>query len=115
MRRLLHQQEVACVGKRLRATVHAQVHHRITVGAVARPGGLCEHGSLQVGGGAMKMFPLGTRVRVLRRDWCGTVGTVRGRGENGKVRVKISPPHFGPSCILSLELGEIEPMEPCGK
>ena len=36
MRRLLHQQEVVSVGKRLRATVHVQVHHRITVGAVAR-------------------------------------------------------------------------------
>jgi hypothetical protein len=32
MRRLLHQQEVVSMSKRLRATVHAQVHRRITAG-----------------------------------------------------------------------------------
>jgi hypothetical protein len=59
-----------------------------------------------------KMFATGDRVRVLRRDWVGCVGLVHGRGKNGKVRVKVAAPRMGTACILSLELGEIELVQP---
>jgi len=54
----------------------------------------------------------GTPVTILKRDWLGVRGIVRGRAKGvGKFKVRISSPRMGTACFLSLELGELEPVQ----
>ena len=56
-----------------------------------------------------QLLQVGSRVRILRRSWLGTVGTVSGRDRSGKLRVRIAV--AGAGTILHVGLAEIEPME----